>query len=115
MWGDKFKQVRDMHVFFAVSECIRHSCAASFWFEGDDEIIKFAFSCVKQPLSMHSYRFRNDKGALNIVPEHDLNNYLFLLVDKSIKIIVTDPTGEERYIERGGVDDWNDWQWASLS
>jgi hypothetical protein len=111
-WGEKFKQVRDIPIIMTVSESIRHSCTVSFWFAGEDGIIKFAFSCVKHPQSMHSYRFRNSKGDMNIVLDHELESYLFLVVDHSIKIIVTDFTGGERSIERAGENDWNEWKWA---
>jgi len=114
-WGEKFKEVRDLIVFSAVSESIRHGCTVTFWFEGPDKIIKFAFSCVKHPRYVHSYRFRNNKGALNVVQDNELDNYLFLLVDSSIKIVVTDPSGEERSIERAGEADWNDWKWVCLA
>lgn len=49
---------------------------------------------------------------MNIVLDHELESYLFLVVDHSIKIIVTDFTGGERSIERAGENDWNEWKWA---
>jgi len=115
MWEDKFNEIRDAPVLAAVSECIRHGCTVTFWFKGDDGYNKFAFSCVKQPRTTHSYRFRNDKGALNTLGENELDSYLYMIVSNSQKIVVTDPTGDERIIERGLDADWNDWKWASLA
>ena len=114
-WGVKFTQVLNSPILASVGECIRHSCTVTVWFEGDDGANKFAFSCVKHPRYVHSYRFRNNKGDINIVNDHDLDSYLFLLVESSHKIVVTDPTGDERVIERGLDADWNDWKWASLA
>jgi len=112
-WEEHY-EVRDAHVFAAVSECIRHSCSVTFWFVDGPDRLRFAFSCVKQPQPMHTYRFRNDKGALNTVEESELNSYLYMIVSNSQKIVVTDPTGEERFIERRDDAEWNDWKWACL-
>jgi len=114
-WGEKFNEVKDAPVLAAASECIRHGCTVTFWFKGDDGYNKFAFSCVKQPRSVHSYRFRNDKGALNTLGENELDSYLYMIVSNSQKIVVTDSTGDERVIERGLDAEWNDWKWACLA
>lgn len=115
MWEDKFNEVRDAPILGAVSECIRHSCSVTFWFVDGPDRLRFAFSCVKQPQPMHTYRFRNDKGALNTLEESELDSYLYMIVSNSQKIVVTDPTGEERSIERGDDAEWNNWKWASLA
>jgi len=115
MWEAKFQQVRNAPVLASVSECIRHGCTVTFWFEGDDGDNKFAFSCVKHPRYVHSYRFRNNKGDINVVNDNELDSYLFLLVESSNKIVVTDPSGEERSIESECDHEWKEWKWACLA
>jgi len=114
-WGTKFTQVRNAPVLASVSECIRHGCTVTFWFPGTEGNMKFAFSCVKHCRVIHSYRFRNDKGDINIVGDNELDSYLFLLVESSLKIVVTDTSGEERSIERECEHEWKDWKWACLA